>query len=363
MPERTAAVIGGGIGGLAAAVALRRIGWSVTIFERAPEFTEVGAGLSLWPNGMRALERLGLAAHVREVGVVEQEAGIRDRRGRWLSRTRSVDLERRYGHPLVVVHRTELVRVLVSTLPVEALRAGTEVHDVPEADLLVAADGMRSAIRARHWPGYEPRYAGHTAWRMVTNRVQLDSSGGVTWGRGERFGYTALPAGRVYCFGTATVPEGGASADGEYAELLRRFGTWPDPIPALLEATAPESVLRHDLYDLPRLPSFVSGRTALLGDAAHAMTPSLGQGACQALEDAVTLAECVSRAPDVAAALAAYDRLRRPRTQDVVRRSAVLSAVGQLSSPPAAVLRDLAARIAPEAVMVRAMDRVLRWHM
>ena len=356
-------IVGGGIGGLAAAVALRRIGWGVTVQQRAPEFTEVGAGLSLWPNGLRALEMLGLREPVMALGAVEARGGLRDRKGRWLSRTDSAELERRFGFPLIVVHRVDLVRVLLAALPPEVLQAGVEVTAIPTADLVVAADGVGSAIRGRLWPRTVPRYAGHTAWRVVTNPVPTLAEGAVTWGRGERFGFTSMAGGRVYCFASATVPEGGASADGEYAELCRRFGSWPDPIPALLAATPPESVLRHDLYDLPPLPSFVAGRTVLLGDAAHAMTPSLGQGACQALEDAVTLAACLERTCDVSSALARYDQLRRPRTQAVVRRSARLGAIGQLAWPPAVVLRDVAARLTPAAVTLRSMAPILDWRM
>ncbi|SNS83410.1 2-polyprenyl-6-methoxyphenol hydroxylase [Streptosporangium subroseum] len=363
MAERTAVIVGGGIGGLAAAVALRRIGWDVTVLERAREFTEVGAGLSLWPNGLRALELLGLREQVTALGVVEARGGVRDGKGRWLSRTGSAELERRFGFPLVVVHRVDLMGILLAALPPEALRAGVEVTDVPAAELVVAADGLGSAIRQRLWPRCEPRYAGHTAWRMITDPLPPLTEGAVTWGRGERFGFTEMSGGRVYCFAAATVPEGRAGVDGEYAELRRRFGSWPDPIPALLAATPPESVLRHDLYDLPPLPSFVSGRTVLVGDAAHAMTPSLGQGACQALEDAVTLAACLQHTSDLPSALARYDRLRRPRTQAVVRRSARLGTIGQLAWPPAVLLRDVAARLTPTRMTLRSMAPILGWRM
>ncbi|MFB9463776.1 FAD-dependent monooxygenase [Streptomyces cinereospinus] len=378
MPQRAATVVGGGIGGLAAAVALHRRGWQVEVLERAPEFTEVGAGISLWPNALRALEALGLAGAVRALGAVEATGGVRDRRGRWLSRTDNAELTRRFGHPLVVLHRADLLRALVEALPTGSLRPDSEVHAVRDdthgpvvehrggtsrPDLVVGADGLRSAVRRALWPAAAPpRYAGYTAWRMVTGPLAAPpAEGAETWGRGERFGHTALPGGRRYCFATASLPAGEAGAASEYAELLRRFGSWPDPVPALLAAVPEDAVLRHDLYDLPALPSFVRGRVALLGDAAHAMTPNLGQGACQALEDAVTLAHCLDGTPDTAAALGLYDRLRRPRTQAVVRRSARLGTVGQLAWPPAVLLRDTAARLTPAWATLRSMAPVLGW--
>ncbi|CAL9345543.1 FAD-dependent monooxygenase [Streptomyces sp. enrichment culture] len=378
MPQRTATVVGGGIGGLAAAIALHRRGWHVEVLERAPRFTEIGAGISLWPNALRALEVLGLEDAVRAAGALDAAGGVRDRRGRWLSRTDNAELERRFGRPLVVLHRAELLRVLAGALPADSLRPGSEVTAVRDdghgpvvehrggvsrPDLVVGADGLRSAVRRALWPDAAgPRYAGYTAWRAVTEPLtERPTQGAAIWGRGERFGYTLLPGGRMYCFGTASLPAGTACAPSEYDELLRRFGSWPDPVPALLAAVRPDAVLRHDLYELPPLPSFVHGRVALLGDAAHAMTPNLGQGACQALEDAVTLAHCLDGTPDPAAALRSYDLLRRPRTRAVARRSARLGTLGQLAWPPAALLRDTAARLTPVRVTLRSMTPVLGW--
>ncbi|GAA3172975.1 FAD-dependent monooxygenase [Streptomyces virens] len=378
MPQRAATVVGGGIGGLAAALALHRRGWHVEVLERAPEFTEIGAGISLWPNALHALKTLGLADTVRALGAVETGGGVRDRRGRRLSRTDNAELERRFGHPLVVLHRADLLRALAGALPADSLLPGSEVtavHDdggqpvvvrrghTSRPGLVVGADGLRSAVRRSLWPDAPgPRYAGYTAWRTVTDPLAAPpAEGAVIWGRGERFGCTALPGGRMYCFATASLPEGTPCDGSEHAELLRRFGSWPDPVPRLLAAVPEDAVLRHDLYDLPPLPSFVRGRVALLGDAAHAMTPNLGQGACQALEDAVTLAHCLDAVPDTTAALRSYDRLRRPRTRAVARRSARLGTIGQLSWPPAVLLRDTAARLTPVRMTLRSMTPVLGW--
>ncbi|GAB2869482.1 FAD-dependent monooxygenase [Streptomyces mayteni] len=253
MAERRAVVVGGGIGGLAAAVALRRRGWRVEVLERAERFTEIGAGISLWPNALRALDRLGLASRLHALGAVERGGGMRDRAGRWLARTDNAAIERRYGWPLLVLHRADLLGALADALPADVLRPGCQVHEVRQdgagvtvthgagtsrAELLVAADGLRSAVRTRWWPAAAPpRYAGHTAWRMVTDPLPAPlTEGAATWGRGERLGYTALPGGRVYCFAAATAPEGAREpgAGGEHAELRRRFGDWPAPIPTLL---------------------------------------------------------------------------------------------------------------------------------
>lgn len=397
MAGRTAVVVGGGIGGLATAVGLHRIGWRVRVLERAPDFTEVGAGLSLWPNGLRALDWLGLAGRVRAVGAVEATGGVRDRAGRWLIRTANAEIERRHGWPLLVVHRAELVGTLVAALPAESLRPGHEVRRVRtagrtavvehrdgllRADLVVGADGLRSVVRRQGWPdAAAPGPAGYVTWRMITEPLADPPGDGVVfWGRGERIGFTALPGDRCYVFAAAHGPrrgEPGVSRDpvaagepgagagvpggGEHAAVRRRFGAWPDPIPALLAAVPPDRVLRHDGYHLPPLPTYVRGRVALVGDAAHVMDPILGQGACQALEDAVELTGRLATSGDVDAALAGYDRRRRPRTQAIVRRSARVGTLAGWSWPPGARVRDLALGAVPAVMLLRAMGPTLGW--
>ncbi|MFB9838918.1 FAD-dependent monooxygenase, partial [Actinoallomurus acaciae] len=239
----------------------------------------------------------------------------------------------------------------------------THAGGVSRAALLVGADGLRSAVRRSVWPEAPgPRYAGYTAWRLVVDPPEgRPDTGGETWGRGERVGVVPLAGGKVYLFAVANAPEGERSADGESAELRRRFGGWHDPIPSLLNAAAEEAVLRGDIYDLPPLESYVSGRVALLGDAAHLMTPDQGQGANQALEDAVTLAALLDADPSVPSALAAYDRERRPRTQTIARRSRRTGAVAQWSSASAVAVRNRMLRLVPPGAMLRALGPVLDW--
>lgn len=375
-PARTAIVVGGGIGGLATGLALTARGWRVQVLEQAARFGEIGAGLSLWSNGVRALGALGLGEEVRDRALVETEAGIRDTTGRWLSRTDTEELGRRYG-PLVMMHRADLLDTLRKGLPDGALRAGATVTDVrssdgaPEvrhdggvvdADLVVGADGIHSVVRSALWEqSPAPRYAGYTAWRLIVDPGERLAVGGETWGRGERVGIAPLPDGRTYMFGVANAAEGGRSPDGELAELRRRFGDWHSPIPALLDAAGEDAVMRHDVYDLPPLRTFASGRVALVGDAAHAMTPNMGQGANQALEDAVTLAAVLDDHDTVPEALAAYDRIRRPRAQLIAQRSARIGSVAQWASPPAVLLRDLVVRLTPSSAMRRSLHSVLSW--
>jgi len=361
-----AIVIGGGIAGLASALALTRRGWQVEVFERAPEFTEIGAGLSLWPNALRALDALGVGAVARSRAVLQGPLGVRDTAGRWLSRTDTADLERRFGLT-AMIHRADLLAVLRAAVPGSVLRPGTPVREVradgtvshsggeSRADLVVGADGLNSATRQSVWPGTPaPRYVGYTSWRMVCPPVPVTELS-EWWGRGERFGYAPLADGRVYVYATANAPEG--AGGGGLPELRRRFGGWPHPIPALLDAADPGSVLHHDLYELPPLETYTSGRVVLAGDAAHAMTPNLGQGACQALEDAVVLGNVMAGSDG----RAAYDRQRRPRTQMIAHRSRQIGTVAQWASPAAVTLRNTALRLMPASSFARSVAPILDW--
>jgi 2-polyprenyl-6-methoxyphenol hydroxylase-like FAD-dependent oxidoreductase len=305
-----AVVAGAGIGGLTAAVALRRRGWDVTILERARALEPVGAGLGLAPNALHALDAIGLGDDVRRFSAVQGQGGLRRPDGGWLVRTNLDVLAERFGDPQLMALRADLVGLLAASLPAGALRTGVTVTSVDageqdpparvltsaghmEADLVVAADGIGSIIRATLFPDHPgPQYSGFTAWRFVapappgTGPVEPAE----TWGTGTVFGTFPLADGRVYCYASAAAPPGAHTGD-EIAELKRRFGGWHDPIPGLIGSVSPADVLHDDVYWIAEpLPAYHRGRVAVLGDAAHAMTPHLGQGACQAIEDAVVLA-------------------------------------------------------------------------
>ncbi|HEX6342050.1 FAD-dependent monooxygenase [Umezawaea sp.] len=370
----TAVVVGGGLGGLTAAVALRSVGWEVVVLERAPEFGEVGAGIGVMPNAMRALDALGLGEAVREHGTPRLPGGVRDHRGRALGHLDADELER--GGRLVAIHRADLHRVLRSALPADSLVTSADVVEVEpevrylvdgepvvlEADLVVAADGIGSRVRSRLWPDAPaPVYAGTTAWRAVvdfTGPLEI----GQTLGPGTEFGVLPLAAGRVYWY-AATLSAPGLRADDELAEVRALVDGWHEPIPALLAATDPRAVLRHDVHELASpLPGYARGRVALLGDAAHAMTPFLGQGACQAVEDGVVLAAACSDGASVAEALARYDRERRPRTQAVARASRLVGRVGLgLRNPVAIGVRNALMRSVPAKAAVSGMTRFSGW--
>ncbi|MFK0017153.1 FAD-dependent monooxygenase [Streptomyces sp. NPDC091027] len=377
---RTAVVVGGGIGGLAAAIGLHRTGWDVTVLERASRLQDAGAGISLAANGLRALDELGVGGAVRDASRAQYSGGTRTPRGGRLTRMDGSALEKAVGTPITGIPRSTLHRLLRDALPAGALLTGaaaTRVEQtgpatvqvgcgttVLDADLVVVADGVNSTVRSRLFPDHPgPVHTGSAVLRAITEHaVGLHTDFELTWGRGTEFGHIAFPDGRAEWHAVLTLPPGTRFAD-PLAELHRRFHTWHDPVPALLHATRPDAVLHNDVSELRTpLPSYTTGRIALLGDAAHAMTPHLGQGACQALEDAVTLAAALRTGPTVDAALARYDAERRPRSQAVAQAARQAGRMGgQLSHPVAVGLRNTAMRLTPSRVATRMILRHHAW--
>jgi 2-polyprenyl-6-methoxyphenol hydroxylase-like FAD-dependent oxidoreductase len=383
-----AVVVGGGIGGLAAAVALHGVGWDVTVLERAPELAEVGAGVSLWPNAVRALQSIdpGLARVLSGRWALQGAAGVRATGGRWLVRMDASWIQQRYGVPVLLVARPELHMMLAGLVPAGAVRLGCTAQNARaagsravvsgigptggfeiETDLVVAADGVHSALRRFVDPRAAARYAGHTAWRALVPPAlapQVAESGD-TWGPGRRFGYAPMGDGRVYWFASAPAAANGAMSPGELRTLRERFAGWHEPIPALLAATPPAALLRNDVLQLRPPPRrLAAGRIALLGDAGHAMTPDLGQGACQALEDAAELAAMAAQVTpaEIPATLGRYDAARRARTRMVMRRSRSIARLAHLQGSLRCALRDHLAAAAGALTRDRALDEMLGWH-
>jgi 2-polyprenyl-6-methoxyphenol hydroxylase-like FAD-dependent oxidoreductase len=387
----TAVVVGAGIGGLAVAGALARRDWGVTLLERNARLDADHAGLMVWPSGVAALDRLGLAGGLDGIASPAPARGVRRPDGAWLVRPDEIDT--RAGGP-VVMRRIDLHDALVAGLGQRVdIRTGTAVRTVRlcgsavpavsdatttwEADLVVGADGVDSVVRRRLVPEASVVSAGCTAWRAfipwyrATDLMEMldplpsGAAGGETVGGGHRFRYALLAhrgssgasaQGGIYW--TATVPGAARpeSADAQLALLRRWFADWHAPIGALIAATGPEDVIQHEvgeLWPVPRAFAFHAGRGgyALIGDAAHAMSHHLSTGACLALEDAAALIDAVGAGsgPNGMALQSALDRYAHARRRDVVRIGRQSRRVGAAlaTTRASARERDAALGLAP----------------
>ncbi|MEU8285898.1 NAD(P)/FAD-dependent oxidoreductase [Micromonospora sp. NPDC048905] len=371
---RSAVVVGAGVGGLAVAGALARSGWQVTVLERAERIRPEPTAVVLWPNGVRALQALGLGAGLTAIATPLSDGGVRRPDGHWLVQPRPIPADRMP----VVVHREDLHDALIAGLGERVeLRTGVTVRHVRvepgerpgvsdgrqtiEADLVVAADGTDSGIRRQLAPESRVVSSGCAAWRAVIPWYQAPRLPddqplvGEILGAGYRFVAASLgergssggsTRGGIYWVATAAGAPRPEPPETQLALLRRWYAGWPAPIGALLDATDPADLVQQEVRELRPLPRAYGfpvgpGGVVLLGDAAHAMPPHLGQGACLAFEDAVTLASLLreARLPD---AVQAYDRIRRPRATTVVRQTRRMSAVLQARGRLALRARDAA---------------------
>jgi 2-polyprenyl-6-methoxyphenol hydroxylase-like FAD-dependent oxidoreductase len=346
---------------MAAGIALGRAGWDVTVLERAERLEAIGAGLSVWPNGVRALRDLGLGDEVAEAP--RGGGALRRADGSVLAEFDPAAIDARFGAPLIGMHRADLHAMLERALGSHRLRLGAEVAAADggglelndgstlEADLIVGADGINSAVRESVLGDGAPRDSGIVAFRGVCE-TSGDELAGEWWGDGSIAGLLPLTGGRTYWY---LAFRGAEDPD----ELTRRAAGYGPAVGAAIAATDPGDVLCHRLYDRPPAGSWSAGAVTLLGDAAHPMLPFLGQGACCALEDAVALGEAATAHGDPAATTAAFESTRVKRAAMLVKRSRSAGRVALAGSAAARSLRDALLSRTPDSVRLRQLDAVI----
>ena len=368
-----ALVAGGGIGGLAAAIALRQAGVEALVLEQAQSFDVAGAGLGLSSNAVAALERLGVADAVRARSASAERALVRARSGRVLAQVRYAD----HGWDLLGIHRADLQEILLEAAGRERVRLGArcagfeaggdrvrvrlEDGSAEEGDLLVGADGIESVVRDALLGPVASRYSGYAGWRAVAP-LDLPELRGIvseTWGPGDRFGLVPIGGGRLYWFVSDSLALGTPAHPHPKEEFRRRFAGWHDPIPQVVEATDEAALFRTFVYDLRPLREWGRGRATLLGDAAHAMTPNLSQGAAQSLEDAVVLGQELERGGGIESALRRYEERRRKRANGLIRASRQAGSLAQRKTALGCALRDTVVRALPERVGIAQQARMV----
>ena len=353
-------VIGSGIAGLSAAIALRKAGANVVVYERASELTEVGAGISLWSNALRALDMIGAGAAVRERIEPLRRTEFRGKNGHVVAASFPASrLEQALGHQPVIgmIHRAELVETLARCMPHNVVRYGYDVSTVHDdsnhvaveftnghrdtADLVIGADGIHSKVRSLMQGDSPPRYAGYTCFRAVTNLLSSIGPGHLAewWGRGCRVGFTTLRHGRAYWWATVNAPQN-FRIEAKQRWLLDQFSHWAEPVPELIASTADSAIHHNDIIDRRPDKNWYRGRCLLIGDAAHPTTPNLGQGGGLAIEDAACLLHLFAQALPVDKILPTFVTLRYTRSAVINRDSNRVGRMGQWSGTLPCWIRD-----------------------
>jgi len=342
------AVVGGGIGGLSAALSLLQAGFDVHVYEQARELSEIGAGIQISPNASRLLHRLGLKAAMDAAGV--RPAGVHQRRwddGRTLQRAPlGPEVEATFGAPYYHFHRADLANLLAGALPPERVHVGhrmVEIEDhgakvqarfengaTAEVDLLIGADGIHSRVRHLLFGPERPRFTGCVAWRGLVPAERIADLGieiaSHNWmgpsAHCVHYWVSAKRLMNVVCVVEHGTWTGESWTDkGSVADVLARYEGW-HPIVRGLIGAFPETFI-WALHDRPELPHWTKGRVALLGDACHPMLPMMAQGAAQSIEDGAALAALLRAMPDdVPGALQRYEALRKPRATRLQEASA-----------------------------------------
>jgi 2-polyprenyl-6-methoxyphenol hydroxylase-like FAD-dependent oxidoreductase len=369
----TFTILGGGIAGLTAALALRHKGIGCTVIEAAPEFRLVGAGIVLAVNAMRAYRQLGLYDQLLAAGNHVKQISIYDDRGRIINRTFTPGVE---GLTNLAIHRAALHRVLLDALGNTPITTGKRSKDIDinddgyrvhfedgsttDTQHLIVAEGIHSPIRRKIVPASRVRYSGYTCWRGVADNTLLNiHESSETWGTRGRFGMVPVGENKVYWFACKNAPPADErmKAMGT-SDLLQDFGGYHPPIADILRTTPADQVIWADILDLEPMDRYAYGNLLFIGDAAHATTPNMGQGACQAIEDALVLAKCLEENPVVEEAFRTFEQKRLERTHYIVKQSWQLGKMAQWESPLLTRLRNVLIRSIPQRVFQRQVEKV-----
>lgn len=349
-------LVGGGIGGAATALALDRAGFEPVVYERTSELREVGAGVALWANATHVLKELGVLEDALRKGDLVTNYQFLSQTGKELVNLR-VD---HFEVPAIGIHRADLQALLWQKLPREQSvlgqaferfeQVGNKVHAhfagglADEGDALIGADGLRSWVRAQLFGEAKPIYRGMTAYRALTNYVPDTYKCGYICeflGSGKAFGFLTIGKGRMYWYAASKASEGQLDAPiGRKQELQEMFQDWPEPIPELIAATDEANILKNDLYDRVPIRNWGKQNITLLGDAAHPTLPTMGQGACMAIEDALVVTKCLLEQSDPAVAFRQYESLRLTRTKKIVEQSLMIGKSFQIENRVFVALRN-----------------------
>lgn len=369
-------IIGGGIAGLTAALALKQLGHDALVLESAPEIMPVGSGIWMAPNAMQVFERLGIAEEINAAGVPLNKISIADGQYRTIMHSDQGAIRARFGHTTTAILRARLQSILLHTLGAQRVYLSKTVLSVVEGDgqvtvacsdgsqytapFIIAADGIHSVVRQQLFPDSGLSPVRDIVWRglsPVMLRPEFKTAIIEAWHEGLRFGFSEVVDGLVDWFAVQPVAAAAAGADNVLPELIQSFSSFAYPVGEILAHANAAKIIRNEIRDVVPMRRWSKGRVCLIGDAAHASTPYMGQGGCQAVEDAYVVAQCLHASPTPQDAFTALERTRLRKALHIVNTSRKIGAAGSLRGLAAAV-RNIVIRATPQAVIEQQFIKV-----
>ncbi|WP_333866110.1 FAD-dependent monooxygenase [Sphingobacterium sp.] len=375
--DSTFIIVGGGIAGLCAAIGLAKLGIEAHVYESASELKGIGAGFGLAANAMQALEHLGLKDEIITIGHYLASYNILDQKGNVLAEPDTKSISRKYQQDNFAIHRADLHQFLLSKIPntqihlgkraVSFERVGEDIrvyfadgsHAYGQA--LLIADGVHSQLRQQLIPGSTPRYSGYTCWRATIDNssIQLEK-GTETWGTKGRFGMTPLVNNRIYWYACInTEAQNPVLKNWTTKELLNNFSDYHTPIPTILSETKDSELIANDIIDIAPLQQLAFDNIILLGDAGHATTPNLGQGACQAIEDIAVLMDELQTAASITLAFQRFEKRRLERVNYICNTSWRIGKIAQWENPFLIGMRNFCMKIMPNRMKQQRLNKLL----
>ena len=370
----TVHIIGAGIGGLTTALTLKQRGLKVEIFESAGEIKPVGAGIILASNAMQVFQKLGIQEKIESAGNRISSMNITDEKLNTISVTDLTGYEKKYGVHHVAIHRGALQELLAKETGYDHINLSKRLSKVEKADLfkltfedhstaeckfLIGADGLNSAVRTQLFEKSTIRSANQICWRGICEAdlpEKYHHEAIEAWGKGKRFGFVKISNTKVYWY-ALTDSDRIIAEDINLNEFFTEFH--PD-IRNIISATPKEQIFVSEIKDLKPIQKWQNGNACLIGDAAHATTPNLGQGACQAIEDAYVLGKLLDKGVELGAAFKEYEVLRRKKADMIVKTSWMLGKVAQWRHPFLVWVRNLSFKMTPKSVSEKQLDNIFK---
>jgi 2-polyprenyl-6-methoxyphenol hydroxylase-like FAD-dependent oxidoreductase len=376
--ENETTIIGGGIAGLATAISLNKIGINTLIFEAAPRIRAVGAGLGLGANAMMAFKKINLLDEVINEGRILNSFSIYDQNGKLITKTDNKKISEKFGVNNFTIHRANLHQLLISKINPKTIYTNKKVISVDqnndsiklqfqdgsthETEFLIAADGIHSSIRKKILPDVQLRFAGYTCWRAVIDNSKLNLNESCEiWGLGKRFGIVPLANNKIYWFACVNSTQNNSNmAKYKISDIKKKFVEFNGSVQTILDETKNEDLLWNDIIDIKPINHFAYNNILLIGDAAHATTPNMGQGACQAIEDAVIISDEIIKNRKLKEAFINFENRRLKKTHFVTNTSWNIGKIAQIENKLLAYLRNLVFHLTPQKINEKQLEKIYK---